>query len=218
MLNRRGSPVDIKNRGAPDALWAWSPAPGANDGRTAFATVHPSLARIDGLLGRHGRVRHPQGPRHRKSSRFLRWRREVRGGMARTSTAQTIDSNCVVTIEHLHGSAPGTQPWTRVGVATRATDRGAAYRANRCALTVHWTFLRFGNDYPSSMKINPSSEPTLTNRWTHPADPRLSVRQRRLTGLSAAGTPKPAAGCRLPGEWDHFRAGFAMSMGPPVCH
>jgi hypothetical protein len=26
------------------------------------------------------------------------------------------------------------------------------------------------------------------------------------------------AGCRLPGERDHFRAGFAMSMGPPVCH
>lgn len=26
------------------------------------------------------------------------------------------------------------------------------------------------------------------------------------------------ARCRLPGEWDHFRAGFAMSMGPPVCH
>jgi hypothetical protein len=24
--------------------------------------------------------------------------------------------------------------------------------------------------------------------------------------------------CRLPGERDHFRAGFAMSMGPPVCH
>src|SRR6478752_4434562 len=24
--------------------------------------------------------------------------------------------------------------------------------------------------------------------------------------------------CRLPGERDHFRAGFAMKMGPPVCH
>lgn len=24
--------------------------------------------------------------------------------------------------------------------------------------------------------------------------------------------------CRLPGERDHFRAGFAMSMGPRVCH
>ncbi len=24
--------------------------------------------------------------------------------------------------------------------------------------------------------------------------------------------------CRLPGERDHLRAGFAMGMGPPVCH
>jgi 5-methylcytosine-specific restriction endonuclease McrA len=28
----------------------------------------------------------------------------------------------------------------------------------------------------------------------------------------------PTYKCRLPGEWDHFRAGFAMRMGPPVCH
>jgi len=30
--------------------------------------------------------------------------------------------------------------------------------------------------------------------------------------------PPGAPGCRLPGERDHFRAGFAMKMGPPVCH
>jgi hypothetical protein len=28
----------------------------------------------------------------------------------------------------------------------------------------------------------------------------------------------PPPHCRLPGERDHFRAGFAMRMGPPACH
>ena len=30
--------------------------------------------------------------------------------------------------------------------------------------------------------------------------------------------PQYALECRLPGERDRFSAGFAMSMGPPVCH
>jgi hypothetical protein len=32
------------------------------------------------------------------------------------------------------------------------------------------------------------------------------------------GAQRMFGNCRLPGERDHFRAGFAMSMGPPVCH
>lgn len=88
----------------------------------------------------------------------------------------------------------GTSLWGRKSLYARAPEASCSQR--RCQST-------------AAGKVSVNVVPVIPP-YSQIDCARMSY--QRLTRAKSAASPRRR--CRLPGEWGHFRAGFAMRMGP----